>query len=292
MWTDDARDRYRTTARTHPSSMSDGEWAVLEPYFPPPEATAAHGLWRGKAMVHPMRRVLDGIFYVLRNGVTWRALPMDFPPWKTVYGWFRRFSREGLFEHLNAALVARDRTESGRGAQPTAAVMDSQTVKATEAPAPAPRASDGGKKITGLKRHALVDVDGRLLLMGFSEANVHDSVAGAALLKAAKTQCPFLELTWAHSAYQGPVVAGAATPGRVEVVTGPRNQHLCLWSRMNGLPEAIFLHEGVGEDDQFAHDRRQSDFGWLTYLPQPRIEQLQIGVGPDRRHGSHVEDGP
>ena len=90
MWTDDARDRYRTTARTHPSSMSDGEWAVLEPYFPPPEATAAHGLWRGKAMVHPMRRVLDGIFYVLRNGVTWRALPMDFPPWQTVYYWFRR----------------------------------------------------------------------------------------------------------------------------------------------------------------------------------------------------------
>ena len=220
MWTDDARAKYRMIARGYPSSMSDAEWALLEPYFPSPAATATHGLLRGKDMLHPMRRIVDAIFYVRRNGVTWRALPLDFPPWQTVYYWFRRFARAALFERLNAVLVALDRVQSGREAQPTAAVMDSQTVKATEAPAP--RDYDGGKKLTGLKRHALVDVDvdGRFLIVGFSTARLHDSLGGIALLKAAKIQCPFLELTWADSAYRGPRVEAAAAPGRVEVVSG------------------------------------------------------------------------
>ena len=218
MWTDDAREKYRMIARGYPSSMSDAEWALVEPYFPSPVATAVHGLLRGKDMLHPMRRIVDAIFYVLRNGVTWRALPLDFPPWQTVYYWFRRFARAALFEQLNAVLVALDRVAAGREAQPTAAIVDSQTVKATEAPAP--RDYDANKKLTGLKRHALVDVDGRFLIFGFSTARLHDSIGGAALLKAAKLQCPFLELTWADSAYRGPVVEAAATPGRVEIVSG------------------------------------------------------------------------
>jgi putative transposase len=206
MWTDDARDKYRMIARGYPSSMSDAEWALVEPYFPSPAATAVHGLLRGKDMLHPMRRIVDAIFYVLRNGVTWRALPLDFPPWQTVYYWFRRFARAALFEQLNAVLVALDRVAAGRDAQPTAAIIDSQTVKATEAPAP--RDYDANKKLTGLKRHALVDVDGRFLIIGFSTARLHDSIGGAALLKAAKLQCPFLELTW------GPIPPTAAQSSR------------------------------------------------------------------------------
>jgi putative transposase len=100
--------------------------------------------------------------------------------------------------------------------------MDSQTVKATEASAP--RDYDANKKLTGLKRHALVDADGRFLIIGFSTARLHDSVGGAALLKAAKTQCPFLELTWADSAYRGPVVQTAAAPRRVDIVSGLAGQ--------------------------------------------------------------------
>lgn len=222
MWTDEAREKYRMIARGYPSSMNDAEWALVEPYFPSPAATAVHGLLRGKDMLHPMRRIVDAIFYVLRNSVTWRALPLDFPPWQTVYSWFRRFARAALFERLNAVLVALDRVAAGREAQPTAAIVDSQTVKATEAPAP--RDYDANKKLTGLKRHALVDVDGRFVIIGFSTARLHDSVGGAALLKAAKLQCPFLELIWADSAYRGPVVEAAAAPGRVEIVSGLAGQ--------------------------------------------------------------------
>ena len=179
-----ARAEYGAFQRTYPSSTNDEEWALIAPHFPCPKADGSRGLIRGKDMPHPMRRIVDAIFYVLRNGVTWRALPSDFPPWETVYGWFRRFAREATFEWLNAVLVALDRERAGREPQPSAAIVDSQTVKATEAPAP--RAYDGGKKLRGLKRHAMVDTDGRVLLIGFSEANVHDSVAGAALLKASR----------------------------------------------------------------------------------------------------------
>ena len=169
-------------------------------------------------MLHPMRRIVDAAFYVLRNGVTWRALPPDFPPWQTVCYWFRRFARAALFGQLNAVLVALDRAAAGREPQPTAAIANSKTLKATEAPAP--RDYDANKNLTGPKRHALVDVDGRFLIIGFSTARLHDSVGGAALPKAAKLQCPFLELTWANSAYRGPVVESAAAPGRVEIVSG------------------------------------------------------------------------
>jgi transposase len=218
MWTAAARAHYEADPGNYPSSSSDEEWALIAPHLPAPKVDACGGLWRGKNMLHPMSQIVDAIFYVLRNGVTWRALPRDFPPWQTVYYWFRRFAREALFERINAVLVALDRTQAGRDAQPTAAIVDSQTVKATEAPAP--RKYDGGKKLTGLKRHALVDVDGRILILGFSEANVHDSVGGAALTKAAKRQCPFLELYWADSGYRGKPVEAAAAPARVEIVSG------------------------------------------------------------------------
>jgi len=238
MWTDDARDKYRILAGAYPSSMSDGEWALMEPHFPAPKATVVHGLMRGKDMTWPMRTVVDAIFYVLRNGISWRAMPADFPPWKTVYHWFRRFAHEARFERLSAALVMVDRQECGREPTASAAVVDSQTVKATESPAP--RAYDGGKKLTGLKRHAMVDTDGRILMLGFSEANVHDSVGGAALLEASRRHHPFLGLVYADSAYKGPTFEASAAPARVEIVTGPKNQRGFIVQKRRWVVERSF----------------------------------------------------
>jgi hypothetical protein len=111
---------------------------------------------------------------------------------------------------------------AGREASPSAAIVDSQTVKATQAPAP--RAYDGGKKITGLKRHVMVASEARVLFIGCSEANLHDSKGAAALLKASRGHWPFVELVWADSADNGRPVEQAAAPARVEIVSGIAGQ--------------------------------------------------------------------
>jgi transposase len=127
MWTDAARAECGAFRGTYPSSMSGSEWVLIAPRLPSPEPPrrSAFGMMIGTDMSWPMRLIVDGIFYVLRNGVTWRALPSDFPPWKTVYGWFTRFAR------INVILVAIDRERAGREAQPSAAIVDSQSAKAT-----------------------------------------------------------------------------------------------------------------------------------------------------------------
>ena len=213
------REKYRTIAHAYPSSMSDEEWALIVPYFPSFRGrAAAHGLQRGKDMFHPMRLIINAIFYVLRSGITWRALPQDFRRGRrSIIGFGASPGRRHSSGSTPSSSHATGRKPE-RDAQPTAGIIDSQTVKATEAPAP--RDYDGGKKITGLKRHALVDVEGRILILGFSTARAHNSVGGSALMKAARRQCPFIELYWTNSAYRGPAVEAAAAPARVEVVSG------------------------------------------------------------------------
>ena len=110
-----------------------------------------------------MREIINGIFYVTRAGCPWRLLPSDLPPWGTIYRWFAAWRDEGCFERINHALVMADRERVGRDASPTAAIIDSQSAKTTEAGGP--RGYDAGKKINGRKRHVLVDTDGRGLVL-------------------------------------------------------------------------------------------------------------------------------
>src|SRR4249919_1749260 len=106
----------------------------------------------------PLREIVNGIFYVMRSGCPWRQLPKDLAPWSTVYRWFAAWRDACLFEKINHALVITDRERVGREASPSAAIIDSQSIKTTEAGGP--RGYDAGKKINGRKRHALVDTDG------------------------------------------------------------------------------------------------------------------------------------
>lgn len=113
------------TRRLYPSDLSDAEWALLEPMIP----AARPG---GRPRTHPTRELVDAMLYVLRGGIAWRALPHEYPPWQTVYHYFRLWQRDGTWEAVNTELRGLVRQRAGRAPQPTGGIVDSQSAKTTE----------------------------------------------------------------------------------------------------------------------------------------------------------------
>jgi transposase len=201
MWTPETRAEHDRDELRYPSDLTDAEWQILAPLLPPPAETGRRRSW-------PMRELMNAIFFVLRGGCPWRMLPEHFPPYQTIYRWFTRFRDDGTWEVLNHELVMLDRLRVGREASPSAAVIDSQSVKTTEAGGP--RGYDAGKKINGRKRHVMVDTDGRGLMLQLHEASVQDRDGAIPLLRASRALLPFIERVFADSAYAGERVANAA----------------------------------------------------------------------------------
>jgi transposase len=156
MWTEITRPQYRRDRLRYASDTTDGEWAVIEGLMPAPHKG------RGRRRTTSLRAVVNAIFYIAQSGCQWRMQPKDFPPFTTVQHYFYPWRDSGLWRQINHVLLMLAREAVGREASPSAGVIDSQSVKTTEAGGP--RGYDAGKKIKGRKRHILTDTTGLLFL--------------------------------------------------------------------------------------------------------------------------------
>ena len=202
MWTDTTRAHHARAGLALPSDLTDAEWAVLEPFFPPPSFVGRPRKW-------PLRRIVEAILYLLRGGLPWRMLPPCFPPVSTVRRWFYLWRDNGLWRSLNHYLLMASREAHGREASPSAGVIDSQSVKTTESGGP--RGYDAGKKIKGRKRHILTDTEGNLVHALIHTADIQDRDGAPLLLAEVVRRFPWLRHLFADGGYAGDKLKDALT---------------------------------------------------------------------------------
>ncbi|MGW1564728.1 IS5 family transposase [Streptomyces sp. NPDC002144] len=183
--------------------MSDAEWAVVREAMPVPGWLEGRG---GQPESYCHRQMVDAVRYLVAGGITWRAMPVDFPAWDRVYAFFRRWRDKGLTAEFHDRLRDRVRMAAGRDAEPTAGIIDAQSVKAAASVPASSRGFDGGKKVNGRKRHLVVDCLGLVLAIAVTTASVQDRDATVPLLERLRSMYFSIPLVWADGAYAGSLV--------------------------------------------------------------------------------------
>jgi transposase len=214
-WTETTREQYARCGMRYASDCTDAEWAIVEPFLPPRSLV-------GRPRKTDMRQVWNAIQYIAATGCQWAMLPKDFPPFTTVQHYFYRLRDSGALDLLNEALVCAARMLRGRAEEPTAAIVDSQSVKTTEAGGP--RGFDAGKKIKGRKRHIVTDTQGHMLTGIVHEASIQDRDGAPRVIGLACDFFPTIALIFADGGYSGEKLATALTQMNgpaIEIVKRP-----------------------------------------------------------------------
>jgi transposase len=254
-----------TPRRAYRTDLSDARWALIEPMLLAWRARRA-GLRIAKIQ-HDLREIVNAILYVNRTGIAWEYVPHDFPPYKTVYGYFAAWEKEGVTEAIHELLRGRVRRAAGRTEEPSAAVIDSQTVKTSSNVPEASQGIDAGKRVKGRKRHVATDVLGLLLVVLVTAASVQDTVAGRRVVEELAAARPAVATAWVDSGYKQSVIdRGAQYNISVEVVTKDPQQRGFKPQRKRWAVERTFgwlvLHRRLARDYETLPTRSRTMIYW------------------------------
>lgn len=256
----------RVPRKRYPTDLTSRRWEHLRRLIPPSKKG-------GRPREHSMRQILNGIFYVLRSGCAWRLMPHDLPPWRTVYGYLRAWRKDGTWETINRVLAGRVRKRNGRRRTPSAAIIDSQSVKTSHQRGV--RGFHGGKLVTGRSRHILVDTLGLLITVFVHSAAISDAQGSKSLMARwfmLRHHYPRLCLVWADKAYRGVIRWFADLLDlRLELILRPQNVKGFVLLPRRWVVERTF--------SWFGHYRRLSkDYEGLTETSEAMIYAAMINL--------------
>jgi transposase len=256
--------RVSISRRPYRIDLSDAWWALVERLL---TGWRSRRVGLGIAEIHDdLREIVNAILYVNRSGIAWEYLPYDFPPYKMVYGYFAQWEKEGVTGAVHEVLRGRVRRAAGRSVEPSAAIVDSQSVKMSGNVPGSSQGIDVGKRIKGRKWHVATDVLGLLLVVLVTVACVHDTAAGRVIVEELVVRRLTVLTAWVDSGYKQSVVArGAGYDIDVQVVVKDPGQQGFEPQRKRWAIERTFgwlmLHRRLARDYEVRPERSR----WMIY---------------------------